>query len=127
MRDEKVARHINSERCSAPRKRHAAATVSVVVNEELAAETFRIDDKAARAIRPQPHDFTNDSIARNVDWRKVSLRVEGQCRASGDQRSARYCGAAQEITSVDRCIHGFKFRVQALAYSCRSSNLKVEL
>ena len=101
VRDKKVARHIDGERRSAPRERHATTTVSVVVNEELAAETLRIDNKTARAIRPQPNDFTNDPITRNVHGRKMALRVECKRRASGDQRSARHGGAAQEITSIN--------------------------
>ena len=127
VRDEKVARHIDSERRSAPRERHATTTVAIVVNEELAAETLRIDNKAARAIRPQSHDFANDSIPGYLDRCEGALRIQRKRGARRDQRSARHGGAAQEITSIDSCIHGFKFRVQALACSCRSSNLKVEL
>jgi hypothetical protein len=99
--DEKVARHIHSERRRTPRKRHATTTVSVVVNEELAAETLRIDNKTARAIRPQPNDFANDPITRNVHGRKMALRVEGQRRTRGYQCGARYGGATQEIASID--------------------------
>src|ERR1041385_8445011 len=103
--DEKGAGHIDSERRSAPRERDATAAVSIVVNKEFAAEALRVDDEAARSIRPQSHDFANDAITCNVDGRKMALRVEGQCRARGDQRSASHRGAAQEITSIDHWIH----------------------
>src|SRR5689334_9944642 len=105
VRDEKVTRHIDSERRSAPRERHATAAVSVVVSKKLAAETLRVDDEAARSIRSQSHDFSNDAITRNVDGRKMTLCVEGQRGARGDQRSTSHRGATQEITSIDCCVH----------------------
>ncbi len=77
--------------------------MTVVVNEQFAAEALCVDDEATRTIRPQPDDLANDAITRDLHGREMALRVEGKRGARGNQCSARRCGATQKITSIDRC------------------------
>src|SRR5215217_1193751 len=79
--------------------------MAIVVNEQFAAETLRIDNEATRTKRPQPDDFSDDAITRDFHGREVALRVESNRGARGNERSTRSRGAAQKITSIDRCTH----------------------
>jgi hypothetical protein len=53
------------------------------MDQELVAETFCVDHEAARAIRTQADDFTNEAIARHFDGRETARFVEG----AGQSRS----------------------------------------
>ena len=101
MRNQIVPQEIDSQcRCS-PRERDATPAVTVVVYEQFVSKALRIDHETAGPVRPQPDYFTNDSVARNFDGRKVSLRVKGKGTARSQQRRAREHRATQKIPSIN--------------------------
>ena len=54
------------------------ATATAPMLRAGAPESLRINNKTARTIRPQPDDFADDAITRNLYGRKMALRVESE-------------------------------------------------
>ncbi len=77
-RDQKVARHIDCERGSAPRERHAPAAVPVVVDEQFVAEALRLDYETARTVWSESDDLANDPIARHLYWCEVTFVLKAE-------------------------------------------------
>ena len=50
----------------------------VVMNKKFATQLLRINHEAARAIWPEPDDFTNDPVSRDFDRSEITLRIKGE-------------------------------------------------
>jgi len=92
------------------------------VNEKLASEAFRVDDEAARTIRSQSDDFTNDPVPRDFNRRKMALRVEGERASRCYQRGARRYRAPQKSAPLDQCLHSLR-RLRRFTVLCNLRNL----
>jgi hypothetical protein len=60
----------HGQRCRAPRERHAAAPVTVVVHHCLLADFFHLHAKSRRTVRPQTRHRANDAIIRHSHLRQ---------------------------------------------------------
>jgi hypothetical protein len=76
VRNQIVAREIDSECRRAPRERDAATAMTVVMYEQFVSKPLRIDHETTGPVRPQPDYFANDPVASNFNGRKVASRLK---------------------------------------------------
>jgi len=77
--------------------------MSIIVDKDFVAESFRRDYKAFRSIRPKTNDFTNDAVAGNFDRSEVTCVV-------------KYLILGREVAAgVNRCREAYEFSSQRSA------------